>query len=175
MAYTKKVWKDAPDTSTPINATNLNHMEDGIAEADVNAQNALDRLDDVDDEITQINSDLSKTPIDVTNLFSINSLGIWWSAIYNPIARTVKLSCYGHGSFPNTSLLFTIPSDYAFNVPDNYIVSALGSARSSDNAYAFTIAKFITSNNTYQVEVDYSSGIVAEEVSFCIEYQVTTN
>ena len=59
MAYTKKVWKDAPDTSTPINAANLNHMEDGIATADVNAQNALDRLDDVDDEITQINSDLN--------------------------------------------------------------------------------------------------------------------
>jgi hypothetical protein len=59
MAYVKKVWKDAPDTSTPINAANLNHMEDGIAEADVNAQNALDRLDDVDDEITQINSDLT--------------------------------------------------------------------------------------------------------------------
>lgn len=58
MAYTKKVWKDAPDTSTPINAANLNHMEDGIATADVNAQDALDRLDDVDDEIAQINSDL---------------------------------------------------------------------------------------------------------------------
>ena len=61
MAYVKKVWKDAPDTSTPINAANLNHMEDGIAEADVNAQNALDRLDDVDDEITKINSDLTSS------------------------------------------------------------------------------------------------------------------
>lgn len=46
MAYTKKVWKDAPDTSTPINAANLNHMEDGIAEADANATAALDGLDD---------------------------------------------------------------------------------------------------------------------------------
>ena len=49
MAYVKKVWKDAPDTSTPINAANLNHMEEGIVEADINAQNALDRLDDVDE------------------------------------------------------------------------------------------------------------------------------
>jgi len=44
--------------------------------------------------------------------------------------------------------------------------------RSPDNAYAFTIAKFKTSNNTYQVEVNYSSSIVAEELSFSIEYQV---
>ena len=28
--YIKKVWKDAPSTDTPINAVNLNHMEDGI-------------------------------------------------------------------------------------------------------------------------------------------------
>jgi hypothetical protein len=31
--YIKKVWKDAPSTDTPINAVNLNHMEDGIADA----------------------------------------------------------------------------------------------------------------------------------------------
>lgn len=129
-------------------------------------------LDQAKEDISQINSDLSKAPIDVTNLFSINELGIWWSAIYNPIARTVKLSCYGHGSFLNGSIKFTVPSDYAFNVPDNYIVGALGSVRSSDNAFAFTIAKFITSNNTYQVEVYYSSAIVATELSFSIEYQV---
>jgi len=76
MAYTKKVWKDAPDTSTPINAANLNHMEDGIAEADVNAQNALDRLDDVDDEITQINSDLTELRLAIktrTQTYSITS------------------------------------------------------------------------------------------------------
>lgn len=28
--YIKKIWKDAPSTDTPINAENLNHMEDGI-------------------------------------------------------------------------------------------------------------------------------------------------
>lgn len=35
MAYTynKQLWKDYPDTSTPITADRLNHMEDGISEA----------------------------------------------------------------------------------------------------------------------------------------------
>lgn len=30
MEYTKTVWKDLPDTSTPITASNLNNIEDGV-------------------------------------------------------------------------------------------------------------------------------------------------
>lgn len=33
MSYTPYVWKNLPDKSTPINAENLNRMEDGIQEA----------------------------------------------------------------------------------------------------------------------------------------------
>ena len=33
MAYTKTNWQDLPDTSTPINAENLNKMEQGIYDA----------------------------------------------------------------------------------------------------------------------------------------------
>lgn len=33
MAYTKVNWQDLPSTQTPLNATNLNHMDDGIAAA----------------------------------------------------------------------------------------------------------------------------------------------
>ena len=41
MSYTKKTWKNYPDTTTPITADNLNHMEDGIADAhtEINALN----------------------------------------------------------------------------------------------------------------------------------------
>lgn len=34
MAYTKTVWKDSPDTTTPINATALNKIEKGIGDLD---------------------------------------------------------------------------------------------------------------------------------------------
>lgn len=30
MAYTQKIWKDLPDETTPIKATDLNHIETGI-------------------------------------------------------------------------------------------------------------------------------------------------
>lgn len=33
MAYTKTVWENLPSTNTPINATNLNKMEQGIYDA----------------------------------------------------------------------------------------------------------------------------------------------
>lgn len=89
MAYTKKVWKDAPDTSTPINAANLNHMEDGIAEADINATAALDGLDDKQDTtdntltttaktvvgaINEINSDLTDNTSRLNTLINTNHL-----------------------------------------------------------------------------------------------------
>lgn len=34
MAYTKKIWKDYPDTTTPITAEDLNNIEDGIETLD---------------------------------------------------------------------------------------------------------------------------------------------
>lgn len=34
MAYSKTAWKDSPDTSTPLNAENLNKIEKGIGDID---------------------------------------------------------------------------------------------------------------------------------------------
>ena len=33
--YTPTLWEDAPSSETPINAENLNHMENGISSANV--------------------------------------------------------------------------------------------------------------------------------------------
>lgn len=33
MAYTKQTWQNLPSKTTPINASRLNHMEDGIYDA----------------------------------------------------------------------------------------------------------------------------------------------
>jgi len=39
MAYTKQTWNDLPDTTTPVNATRLNHMENGIKDNDTAISN----------------------------------------------------------------------------------------------------------------------------------------
>lgn len=35
MAYEQQTWKNEPDHTTPLEASRLNHMEDGIAKATV--------------------------------------------------------------------------------------------------------------------------------------------
>ena len=37
MAYTKQTWANLPSKTTPINASRLNHMEDGIYAANQTA------------------------------------------------------------------------------------------------------------------------------------------
>jgi hypothetical protein len=127
MAYTKKVWKDAPDTSTPINAANLNHMEDGIAEADVNAQNALDRLDDVDDEITQINSDLTDLTTILEKICTFTNVDNTsrWRCHIIPISNDLGLCVLKATLTPtSTSITYTIPKS-TYGVDINAIMAGL--------------------------------------------------
>jgi len=42
MAYVKKVWKDYPDTTTPIVASDMNNIEDGIEALDTGKVNIAD-------------------------------------------------------------------------------------------------------------------------------------
>ena len=47
--YIKQIWKDKPDTSSPINAIRLNHIEDGI----YNNSEAVSQLDTTVSELTE--------------------------------------------------------------------------------------------------------------------------
>lgn len=51
MAYTKINWQDVPSTSTPINAANLNHMDDGIASATSLAESVNDDVADIEESL----------------------------------------------------------------------------------------------------------------------------
>lgn len=48
MAYTKKIWKDYPDATTPILASDLNNIEDGletVIEKEMNLESKISQLD----------------------------------------------------------------------------------------------------------------------------------
>lgn len=66
MSYKKVGWKNYPDTSTPINATNLDHMDSQI-QANANAV----------DELNESLSNYAKTAITTSNISSqnVNSVG----------------------------------------------------------------------------------------------------
>lgn len=51
--YVKQIWKNKPDTSSPLNATRLNHIEDGIE----NNSNAISELDTSVTELTEKRTD----------------------------------------------------------------------------------------------------------------------
>ena len=44
MAYKKVGWKDYPSTDTPINATNLDHMDAGILENEIGRASCRERV-----------------------------------------------------------------------------------------------------------------------------------
>ncbi len=92
VAYVKQAWKNKPDTSTPLSAARLTHLEDGIkgnsdaiekiAAAvvsqivnDPNKIASMASLYSVNQAVTQLNSDLasvnSKMPTDLTYITSV--------------------------------------------------------------------------------------------------------
>lgn len=66
MAYSKQTWANLPSKTTPINATRLNHMEDGIYDANkVATQSANGQMSSTD-----------KTKLDSLHAVTINGTQI---------------------------------------------------------------------------------------------------
>ena len=63
MAYKRVNWKDYPDTTTPVNATNLNQMDEGIAAVDQELTTQKETATDMQDTIDQLNTGLSELNI----------------------------------------------------------------------------------------------------------------
>lgn len=55
MAYTKQTWQNLPSKTTPINATRLSHMEDGIYDANLPASTTNAGLMSAEDK-TKLNA-----------------------------------------------------------------------------------------------------------------------
>lgn len=70
MSYVKVGWKDYPDTSTPVNAENLNHMDDQISLMDKDVEDLKNDVDNMNEtekslseEIESLNSSLANGQI----------------------------------------------------------------------------------------------------------------
>ena len=70
MSYTKTVWEDLPSTDTPLNATNLNNIEDGI--------------EDIDQEVEGVSQSLGvdTNTYDNTATYSVGDKVIYENKIY---------------------------------------------------------------------------------------------
>ena len=125
MSYIKTNWQNKPNQSTPINATNLNHIEDGIYDVstsigDLNNLNTTEKSD----IIGAINEVNSKTiPISqggtgaTTASNAISNLGVSGTVLYSnesgttgtitlsqPYTNFVRIGVYAQGQYDNDSI-----------------------------------------------------------------------
>lgn len=56
MAYTPKNWKDLPDETTPIQASDLNHIEQGIGDLDTSVSNLNTSVSNLNTSIGDLNT-----------------------------------------------------------------------------------------------------------------------
>ena len=97
MAYIKQEWKDYPYTTTPINSTRLNHMEDGIANALAKDNITTDMTSTEEDKIP--NTPTVKKYIDNTNTYSTDEIEIGKYIDGKPLYRKV----INIGNLPNSA------------------------------------------------------------------------
>ena len=71
MSYNKIIWQNSPSEATPINADNLNHMDDGIADVDGRVSTLESEQTQTGLAIQQINDnigDMSELETEATTL-----------------------------------------------------------------------------------------------------------
>ena len=102
MAYNKTNWENAPSTNTPINANNLNKIEEGIYQNSLKADQVgdLSELETVDktSTVNAINEVISTLGIvDISNEFTSNFNIQELVAIYIPKLKVVIMNFYVTG------------------------------------------------------------------------------
>lgn len=73
MSYTPKTWENKPSTASPINATNLNHMEGGIKTNDDNIIGAQNAILTLQGEMLQAQGDISALETLVDSMLPVDS------------------------------------------------------------------------------------------------------
>lgn len=155
MAYSKQTWQDLPDTTTPITANRLNHIEDGIEANDLNS---------VVVSATEPTTDRRKIWIQKgKNLFDINS------AIYGTLSQND-----GKTFTSSTSVLL---SDWIEITPGATYVASNTSSTSTYRIFFYdenkdfirtaTSSSIFTDSNAKYVRIQ--AGEVVAQSSFMIE------
>lgn len=102
MAYTKTIWEDLPSTNTPLNATNLNNIEDQV-------ETNTNDIEDLVSDVATNTGDISSLKTYVENSIDVSSLGDWNSLPYkNGFYKGVSMSNSPSGSTVNPGWWYVI-------------------------------------------------------------------
>ena len=160
VAYVKQAWKNKPDTSTPLSAARLTHLEDGIkgnsdaiekiAAAvvsqivnDPNKIASMAALYNVNQAVTQLNSDLGAlqaeltiTQVDISQYKTasiVDTTSICYLQQYGNIALISLGTVLLKYQKTGSNIIFTIPG-YTPRIKTTIMVRA-----SNGNAYAGSV------------------------------------
>ena len=99
MAYQKQTWEDLPSTNTPITATRLNHIENGIADVETGLTpvTSYTETDDKSYACNYLNEnieDLQESILDIFSTDEIKTNKIWIDEkpIYRKVLTGTKVS-----------------------------------------------------------------------------------
>lgn len=148
--YIKKAFKNYPDTTTPINAENLNYLDDAIYNLD---QTVGEQINSLNNSISTISERVSKMGMKVLKYGTISSTTtIPLGVTLDPSKYMVDINTSAYESTPSTGTFvdYTRPADNA-----GYYVKGYGWS-SSYGQGAYLSAKTSTS-----CTITVSSGITA--------------
>lgn len=168
MEYTKTVWKDLPDTSTPITADRLNNIENGVEYLFQNeSSHGIN-------EYSQSTTDsYSCNYVNNINTYSTDEIRIGTWLDNKPIYRKSFYFTQWSGLGLDTSL---DNIDNMINASVTLKNSASGQwmklACNPDGSYGFYIKK---TGNTYKIFISNENVYTADAVCSFIEYTKTTD
>lgn len=169
VAYVKQAWKNKPDTSTPLSAARLTHLEDGIkgnsdaidkiAAAvltqivnDPNKIASMAALFSVNEAVKKVNSDLAKKHISPTFKTGYSAEGNRGYITISGKTVTLNLGVYSDVGYGAGEVVATIPTEYAPSLAfatGCYIGSALDKIESVGYAYINTAGEILIADSNF--------------------------
>ena len=158
VAYAKQAWKNKPDTSTPLSAARLTHLEDGVK----GNSDAIEKIAAA--VVSQIVNDPNKIP-SMAALFSVNDKvdsvisDLGGKADINKLPQMVHTSITGTGSdyydinCPGVKYGATVIAQFSSQRNEYYILNA---DAISDNKVRIRINKPVPVDIGIYVNVVYS-------------------
>ena len=177
MAYTPKEWKDLPDETTPIQASDLNHIEQGIGDLNTSVSNLNTSIGDLNTLNTTNKSSIVGAINDVyqNNVYSTDEtvVGKWIDG--KPIYRKVINSICGNLRTLLNELNIDFLIDIKGNAWSNYDHKMPINAPNPDPPnYVFGVYQTASNGN---IEVFYNTNFFANQkkVICIVEYTKTTD
>lgn len=186
MAYTKTTWQDLPNTTTPINATNLNKIENGIEAIDNDVSTINNNISTINNNIGDLTdletsdtssivnsiNELKSAEVYSTNEVKTNSIWIDGKPIYRKVIQMSNVAAGTTGTYNISNL----------NISNVWI--DFGKSFYKSGALSLPLNRTHTGSTNSQSEARVSpttislicgSGISAENPVITINYTKTTD